>query len=428
MARLTDRFVASAPPGEHTDDATQGLILMVRPSTSKARPEEVRRSWVLRFGRDGRRLRIGLGAYPLVGLAAARVKARDALRAIDEGKDPTRAGRARLRAKIEARTLIFKAAVDLYFAEAAPKYKNAKSEAIRIRALRTVCAALNDKSVEEISPRDIHSTLKPFAPETQRKTLAAVRAVFDLAMVEMEQRGTPLIRNPASPDLMRAVGYRRPPRASANPYPALDYREVAAFMAALDEVRTPAARLLEFIILTVSRSGAARLARFDQIDAEKRLWRVPAAQLKDSNHRSGELVVPLSSAALAAVEVMRKINAKRSEPSPYVFAENDRDGPLREDRLTTLARNMRRKGDWRDPHSARPIVIHGFRASFRTWVETTRRLDSDIAELSLGHKVHGEVEIRYIRTGLIDERRALLDAWANYCAGRNADTIAFRRA
>jgi integrase len=421
---LNARNVSTVPKGAHHDDLVRGLILLVRPAAKG----KLRRSWVLRVTIGGKRKRIGFGPLSLTGLAEARQKAREALRLIDAGEDPSRAGKARQRAANEARTLTFKGAMDLYLAEAARAYKNPKSEAIRTRALQTICAPLHLRPVESISPRDIQSTLKAFAPETQRKALAAIRAVFDLALVEMEQRGSPLNRNPASPDLMRAVGYRRPSRSADRPHPAIDYQEAGVFMAALAEVRTPAARCLEFIILTASRSGAARLARFDQIDAEKRLWRIPAAQLKDSNHRSGDFVVPLSPAALAAVETMRTINARRPKPSPYVFAGNDGGGPLKEDRLTALIRNLRCKGGWRDPHSERPIVIHGFRASFRTWVETTRRHDKDFAEISLGHKVNGEVASRYIRTGLIDERRTLLDEWAGCCAGLGAEIRPFRRA
>jgi integrase len=420
---LNARNVSTVPKGAHHDNLVRGLILLVRSAAKGG----FRRSWVLRVTIGGKRKRIGLGPLSLTGLAEARQKAREALRLIDAGEDPTRACKVRQRIAAEARTLTFKGAMDLYLAEAARPYKNPKSEAIRTRALQTICAPLHTRPVETISPRDIQSALKALAPETQRKALAAIRAVFDLALVEMEQRGSPLNRNPASPDLMRAVGYRRPSRAADRPHPAIDYRETAAFMAALAEVRTPAARLIEFIVLTTSRSGAARLCRYDQIDADKRLWRIPAAQLKDSNHRSGDFVVPLSLAALTAIESMRTINPRRPKPSPYVFAESDGDGPLREDRLTTLIRNLRRKGGWRDPHSERPIVIHGFRASFRTWVETTRRHDKDFAEISLGHKVNGEVAARYIRTGLIDERRKLLDDWARHCAGESAEVIPLRR-
>jgi integrase len=205
-----------------------------------------------------------------------------------------------------------------------------------------LCCALNDRPVEEISTREIAVILRPLAAETCRKTLASVRAVFDLAMVEMEQRGVSM-RNPASPDLMKAVGYIRPSRASQNHFPALDHREAPAFMAMLAEIPTSAARCLQFIVLTASRSGAARLARFDQIDLKARVWRCPADQMKDSNHRSGIFLVPLSLAAIAAVEGMREMNARRANPSPFVFAA-DGDGPISEDKLTTLARILRRKG------------------------------------------------------------------------------------
>jgi hypothetical protein len=56
--------------------------------------------------------------------------------------------------------------------------------------------------VEQVSSREIASTLKGFAPETRRKTLAALRAVFDLAVVELEHRGVAIIN---SADRMKAV-------------------------------------------------------------------------------------------------------------------------------------------------------------------------------------------------------------------------------
>ena len=68
-------------------------------------------------------------------------------------------------------------------------------------------------------------------------------------------------------------------------------------MNALRAIPSTDARLLEFVILTVSRAGAARLARFDQIDVQSAVWRVPAAQMKDARFRKGEpFVVPLASA------------------------------------------------------------------------------------------------------------------------------------
>ena len=210
MAKLSDRFVASARQGEHSDDLTRGLILMVRPSTAKE-PANLRRSWVLRFSRGGKRQRIGLGAYPLVGLADARQKAKDALRAIDEGKDPTRAGRARLQAETEANVLTFGRAVDLYLAKVAQPYKNAKNDHARERGLRVICAPLHPRPVERITPLDIAVILRSLPPGTARKTQSALRALFAFAMVEMAHRGVHFL-NPASADLLKAVGYFAAPQ------------------------------------------------------------------------------------------------------------------------------------------------------------------------------------------------------------------------
>ena len=70
-------------------------------------------------------------------------------------------------------------------------------------------------------------------------------------------------------------------------------------MQSLRKLDTTDARLLEFVILTVSRAGATRVATFDQIDASSAVWRIPAAQLKDARFRKGEpFVVPLASRAL----------------------------------------------------------------------------------------------------------------------------------
>ena len=362
---------------------------------------------------DGKRKHLWLGSLSLVGLAEARQEAREALRAIAEGKDPRRA-RA-------PRSLTFKEAADLYLAEAAKPYKNPKSEEIRTRALETVCKPLHSRPVETITPRDIRAALKPFAPEMQRKALSTIKAVFALAMVEMETRGAPLLRNPASPDLMQVVGYQRRSRTADRHHPALAYPEMPAFMADLAKVETTAARLIEFIILTTSRSGAARLARFDQVGVDQRVWRVPAEQLKDSEHRADDFIVPLSPAALAVVETMRAASA-----SPYVFAGADGE-PLKGDLIITLIRALRRKGGWRDPKSLKPITTHGFRASFRTWVEETRRRDRDFAELCLGHKTDGDVESRYVRTELFAKRAALLNDWARHCGGQRAEVRQLRR-
>jgi integrase len=131
--------------------------------------------------------------------------------------------------------------------------------------------------------------------------------------------------------------------------------------------------------------------------------------------------VPLNDVAFDAFERMRGRSSSR-----YVFAKSG-GGPIGDGDITNLIRRLRRRhDDWRDPHSNEPFTVHGFRSSFRTWAEDKRRDDRVLAALSLGHKVHGEVEGRYIRTGLVEERRALLDLWSRHLRGETAEIITLR--
>lgn len=69
---------------------------------------------------------------------------------------------------------------------------------------------------------------------------------------------------------------------------------------------------------------------------------------------------------------------------------------------------------WLDPDRDRPICVHGFRSTLRTWAEE-HGYRREAAEQSLGHSVASKVEARYRRTDILDERRRLLDAWSSFC-------------
>ena len=65
------------------------------------------------------------------------------------------------------------------------------------------------------------------------------------------------------------------------------------------------------------------------------------------------------------------------------------------------------------------VTPHGFRSSFRNWAARARikdeRIDRYLAEMCLVHKVKGEVEAAYWTEDAIDERRVIMEAWAEYC-------------
>jgi integrase len=211
------------------------------------------------------------------------------------------------------------------------------------------------------------------------------------------------------PAALKAAGYA--PRASEGNHAALDYKQAAAFIAELRANPSPIARLVEFAMLTVARVGAARAAQFEQIDVANVTWIVPAAQLKDRAHRKGKpFLVPLAPRALEIVEEMRA--RSRSE---LIF-----DGMGG----TAAIAFLRRMSPRVDAISARPITVHGFRSTFRSWCQAEGK-DRAATELSMGHRFYGPIEARYARDDLFDLRRELVLDWARYLDG--AVVIPLRR-
>jgi integrase len=63
---------------------------------------------------------------------------------------------------------------------------------------------------------------------------------------------------------------------------------------------------------------------------------------------------------------------------------------------------------------ARP---HGFRTSLRTWLAEATDAAHEVAETVLGHVTDSGVVRAYRRTDYLEQRRALLERWADHVTG-----------
>jgi integrase len=395
----TDLSVGKLSPGERTDPSTDGLTMLVR---SGARG--LRRSWFYRYTFAGKRQKLWLGTFPATGLAQARQEARTAAEKVARGVHP-----AESRA---SRSLTFLEAAEAHIARAAPRFKNEKSRNGLRHALMVRCQPLHSRAILDIRALDVADLLNRIAataPYRVEAVRTAMRSVFAYARLTFEDSDV-VLRDPTERDRLRAAHYR-PPEASGRHYPALPHERIPAFMRAVRAVATPDARLLELTILTGNRAGSVRLMRFDQIDLETRVWRVPRPQLKTARFLSGEYFhVPLSNRSLAIIEEMRALSPR----SELVFPDSHD--------MTTInfLRKLCRAGSWTDPASGKNITTHGFRTSLKGWAQKTKQ-DRAATELSLGHVYFGKVEALYHADDLLAERRELLDAWCLYCSGATAE-------
>ncbi len=71
--------------------------------------------------------------------------------------------------------------------------------------------------------------------------------------------------------------------------------------------------------------------------------------------------------------------------------------------------------------SGRTATAHGFRASFRDWA-SENGYARDLAERALSHTISNQAEAAYHRTDLLERRRAMMEAWAQYVRGGESST------
>jgi integrase len=409
---ITEAFFRSPKVGEWTDD--DGLMLIVRPA---ARPgDKPRKTWILRLTVDGKRRKIGLGSC---GLGEARKEAEKARQDLREGKDPSPRAKARQRAAEAVsdaiRTMTFGEAADRWLPKA-PALKNAKSELIRERSIEHL-SPISAKPLTSITPADLAEILHGLAPETAIRVYSAAKSVFAFGAVLLEPEGD-MLRSPADLARLRALGWSPRSRRAHKPMPALPWTRARELLAELERDDEPIARLFAFILATVSRCGAARLAKRKNIDPKARTWTIPVEDLKDSSHRREALIVPLSDVAIAAIP---------PGSSEYVFV-NDRGRPFTDRDITYFTRKLRRRHpDWIDPTTGRAFTAHGCRSMFRSWA-AARHEPRDVVEVAMGHQPYGMVESVYQRDDLLEPRRELMQRWGRHCRGETADVIPLRRA
>ena len=388
MGNLSAGQIWKLPPGRHSDGGT--LHLLVQPTGS--------RSWTQRLTIDGVRVDLGLGSTMLVALGKARKRALANRVLVADGGDP-RAERRRRRAQA-----VPEAAAGPTFREAAAKafeanrarWRGARAATEwRQQLERYAFPVLGEMPILSIGRGDVLRALESTwveKPALARKLRTRIRSIFSWAIGAGHIEANPV-------DL--AAGALPAQRVVKAHHRALPHAETGAAMVVIRASVAPATAkaALEFAILTAARSGEARLAKWAEINVERRTWTIPAARMKA--HR--EHRVPLSDAALAVLDRLRPL--QRSADS-LIFPSLSKPGAALS--AVALSRVLAGTG------LAERASVHGFRSSFRDWCGDSGH-PREVAEAALAHTVGG-TEGAYFRSDLFDKRRELMQQWAAYIA------------
>jgi len=391
-SKLSAAFVKSANPGKYSDGA--GLWFHKRRDGGA--------QWFLRVTVHGRRREMGLGAYPAVSLKEARTFAEHWRGVSRRGVDPIKE-RVRLnREAARGSHLLKDIATDAFESRKAELKGDGQAGRWFSPLELHVLPKLGKVPVGELDQRDIRDTLAPIWHE---KADTARKAMNRLSICLRHAAALGLDVDLQATDKARELLGKQ--RHLATHIPAVPWQEVPSFYQSLNG-GSVTELALRFLILTAMRSYPVRSAHVDQIDGD--IWIIPAEAMKGRVGATRDFRVPLSAEAQGVVS-----EARRFAKDGFLFP-GIRKGVISD---MTMSKFMDRRGMTERPH--------GFRSSFRDWCAEATDVSEIVAKTSLGHVAGSAVDRAYRRTDFLEQRRVLLERWANWIVGESAKVFELAR-
>jgi integrase len=392
--RLTERKIKTlTTPGFYADGGNLYLDFKDPPS----------KNWIERYRFAGRIRDHGIGRYPDVSLAAARLRRDADLAKVRSGIDPIDEERAaKLAQKLkQAKVMTFKQSGQACMKAQDPSWTNLKHAAQWRSTLETyVYPIFGDLPVAAVDTALVMKALEPIWL-TKTETASRVRGRIEKILGWATTAG---YRPADVPNPARWRGHLEnllPKKSKVAPtknLPALPYTELPGFMTELAAQTSIAALALRFTILTCVRTKEAIQAPWSEFDLANKIWLIPAERMKGGReHR-----VPLSEPAFDILATLKQL-----PPSPFVFPA---DNPRRPVSNMIMLMTLRRMG-------RRDLTVHGFRSTFSGWRAERTGFPSEVREMALAHKISNAVEAAYRRGDLFEKRRELMRVWAAYCTG-----------
>ena len=376
---LTAAFCRTvSKPGTYGDGrGGHGLALRV----NRTRNGRVSKRWAQRVRIDDKSTNLGLGPFPVVGLAEARKRALANRKAIAGGKDPRGGG-----------IPTFERATDRTIRLHAKGWKpgSRTESAWRNGFTRHVYPKIGHTPIDKITTGDLLAVIGPIWHTTPRQAELLRRRISQVMRWAIAQGYR--ADDPAGPPLTSAL-----PRngKTTTHHRALSHSDVADTLRRVEASNAALSTKLatRFIAATATRTGEARGATWGEIDLDSATWTIPADRTKSGR----PFRVALSTAALRVLDEARQRSDNGQGRLVFPGQRGNQVGH------GSLAAAFRRLDAG---------TVHGLRSSFRDWCGETG-VAREVAEAALSHTVRG-VEGAYARSDLLELRRPVMERWGEY--------------
>lgn len=402
---------AKAKDKDYSINDGGGLYLFVSQGGSKL--------WRFVYSFEGKRKKIAFGAYPNTTLENARRKAIEVREQIANGFDPAE---LRKKAKQDKKNVQFndervKQGLPVLnsFADITQQWlesiehltKALTHKKKKSRIERLAFPVLGNLPIKEIKSADILQTLKPIIEKGQLETAhrlhSEISAIFAYAIVHDFTD-----YDPAQPVAKQIPAQKVKHRAAI-----IDPKQVGQLIRDIYHYQGTFVVQSAFRLspLLFQRPGEMRQMLWNDVDLIEKEWR-PYISKTDFHH-----IVPLSTQAVEILVAIKPLTGN----GQYVFPSSRGDGrPMSDNTIRTALKAL--------GYDSNVMKAHGFRTTASTLLNE-QGWSPDAIERQLAHAPRDQVRAAYNRAQYLDERRRMMQAWADYLdvLKKGADVIPFSR-
>ncbi|MDD5215371.1 MAG: integrase arm-type DNA-binding domain-containing protein [Methylococcales bacterium] len=365
----------------------KGMFLLVNPNGSKY--------FRLKYRIDGKEKLLALGVYPQISLKQAREKRDEAKQQLADGIDPNDNKKAVKLAKADSAANSFEVLAREWF----ERNMSDKSESHQKRTLgmleRDVFPFLGSKPIADIKAPELLTVLRKIeergAIESAHRTLQIFGQVtrYTIATGRVDVDISQFLRGSLKP-------------VNGGHFSEItDIRKLGALLRAIDSysgsliVKTA----LQIAPLVFVRPSELRGMEWSHIDFDTKEWRYLVTKTNVQH------IVPLANQVINAIQELQPITGH----GRFVFpSERTPDGSRCMSDVALLAA-LRGMGFSKDE-----VSVHGFRATARTLLDEVLGFRPDFIEHQLAHAVRDPNGRAYNRTAHLEERKKMMQAWADY--------------
>ncbi|MDB4164687.1 integrase arm-type DNA-binding domain-containing protein [Gammaproteobacteria bacterium] len=387
MQKLTARAVTQAKPKPKPYSLSDGggMYLLVN-ATAKY--------WRYDYRFAGKRKTLALGVYPATSLKQAREKHQRAKENLANGIDPSTHKKATSAATHAALANSFEL---LAIEWSKTRSKKSDSTEKRQNALleKDLLPHLGKRPIADIKAPELLKTLRKIesrgAIETAHRAKRLAGQIFRYAVATGRAERDPSV------DLKDAL--TQPTRTHFNSI--TEPAEVGPLIAGINNYQaTPTVMAaLKLSPLLFCRPGELRHLEWKEVNFDEARIELPASKMKTKEPH----IIPLATQAMEILKELQLITGR----GKFVFpSARGASRPLSENGVRTALRTL--------GYTNEQISPHGFRAMARTILDEVLNFPVDWIEHQLAHSVKDANGRAYNRTKHLEQRRGMMQKWADY--------------